>query len=165
MAKTRKQKEEAVGELESALKGGSAVFVGFTGINVTQETAMRRAMKGEGLGYLVAKKTLLRRALKSVGHDAELEAPGEVALAYSVSSDDATAAPRRVHAFGKEFGADKVSILGGLFEGRMVDAAMMKELATIPSMQTLQAMFAQLINSPRQRFAVVLSKIAETKTA
>jgi len=54
-------------------------------------------------------------------------------------------------------------ILGGLFEGKIMNSAGMQEIATIPPLPVLQAMFAQVINSPRSRFAVVLSKVAETK--
>ena len=58
---------------------------------------------------------------------------------------------------------DKLTILGGIFEGKLVGQAHMQEIATIPPMAVLRAMFAQILNSPRQRFAVVLSKVAETK--
>ena len=40
----------------------------------------------------------------------------------------------------------------------------MVAIASIPPLQTLRGMFAQLLNSPRQRFAVVLSAVAETKS-
>lgn len=163
MAKTRKQKEEIVGKLEGVLKGATSVFVGFTGITVGQETKMRRAMREGGLGYTVAKKTLIRRALQSLGHSHEMPMQGEVAIAYTMTSDDVTAPAQRVHAFGKEFGEGKLSILGGIFEGKVVGASVMQEIATIPSLQVLRGMFVQLINSPRQRFAVVLSKVAESK--
>lgn len=163
MAKTRKQKEEIVTKIEGALKGASAVFVGFTGVSVGQESKMRRAMKGDGVGYLVAKKSLLRRALASSGHTEEVNLPGEVALAYASSTEDVTAPARHVHGFGKEFGEGKISILGGLFEGRLMDALQMTEIATIPSMQVLLGMFANVVNSPRSRFAIALSEVAKTK--
>ena len=162
MAKTRKQKEELVDAITDSLKNDTSVFVGFTGISVAQETSMRRAMREDGLGYRVVKKSLLRRALQALGHEAP-DLPGEVALAYTTTSKEATAPAQKVHAFGKEFGADKISILGGIFEGTVVAASMMQELATIPSLDALRGMFANVINSPRQRFAVVLSKVAETK--
>ncbi len=169
MAKTRQQKEEIVSKLESVLKGDASVFVGFTGITVAQETMMRRALREMGLGYLVAKKSLIRIALKSLGHlpaqagASEFALPGEVAIAYTKASKETTAPAQRIHAFAGEFGAEKISILGGIFEGKVIGAEMMREIATIPSMQVLRGMFAQLINSPRQRFAVVLSKVAEVK--
>ena len=165
MAKTREQKKEIVEKLEGVLKGATTVFVHFTGITVAQETNIRRTLKGEGLGYLVAKKTLIRRALNSLGHTEELPMQGEVAIAYTGNSEDQTAAARRVHAFGKELGDGKLSILGGLFEGKLVDAAMMQQIATIPGMDTLRGMFANIINSPRARFAIALSEVAKTKTS
>ena len=165
MAKTKEQKKEIVSKIEGVLKGSSSVFVHFTGISVAQETTMRRSMRGEGLGYVVAKKTLIRRALSALGHDGELPMQGEVAVAYTATSDDQTAPARRVHAFGKDFGEGKLSILGGIFEGKLVDAVMMQTIATIPSMDTLRGMFANIINSPRARFAIALSEVAKTKNA
>lgn len=123
---------------------------------------MRRALRADNVKYFVAKKTLIRRALESLGHKHDdMPLDGEVAIAYG-GGDDATAAARLVHDFGKKL-ADKLVILGGIFEGKLVDQTMMQEIATIPSMQTLRGMFAQVINSPRQRFAVVLSEVAKTK--
>lgn len=165
MAKTKQQKVEVVEKLTDALKGAtSTVFVGFRGLNVADETAMRRALRADAVKYAVVKKTLVRRALENLGiasKDATLE--GEVALAYG-GEGDATAAARLVHEFGKKF-AGKLSILGGIFEGKLVDRTLMQEIATIPGVATLRGMFAQVVNSPRQRFAVVLSKVAETKSA
>ena len=165
MAKTREPKKDIVEKVEKILKGSASVFVHFTGISVAQETAMRRSMRGEGLGYVVAKKTLIRRALSALGYDSELPMQGEVAVAYTATSDDQTAPARRVHAIGRELGEGKLSILGGIFEGKLIDAAMMQTIATIPGMDTLRGMFANIINSPRARFAIALSEVAKTKTA
>ncbi len=161
MAKTKAEKGVIVDKLAEAFKtGASSVFVHFTKFSVSDESAMRRALRADGVSYFVAKKTLIRRALEQLGHaHAELPLEGEVAVAYG-GGTDATVAARLVHEFGKKF-ADKLSILGGIFEGKLVDAAHMQEIATIPPMQTLRAMFAQVINSPRQRFAVVLNAVAE----
>ena len=163
MAKTKEQKKEIVAKVESVLKGATSVFVHFTGITVNDESRMRRTMKGEGLGYVVAKKTLIRRALNNLGHTEELPLEGEVAVAYTTTSEDQTAAARHIHAFGKELGEGKLTILGGLFEGKLVGAAMMQTIATIPGMETLRGMFANIINSPRARFAIALGEVAKQK--
>ena len=149
--------------LTDALKNAtSTVFVHFKGMNVADETAMRRSLRADSVKYTVVKKTLIRRALDGLGlASTEAQLDGEIALAYG-GGDDATAAARLIHDFGKKF-KDKLVILGGIFEGKLVNQAGMQEIATIPSMQTLRAMFAQIINSPRVRFAVVLGKVAETK--
>ncbi|HEY4526715.1 MAG TPA: 50S ribosomal protein L10 [Candidatus Paceibacterota bacterium] len=163
MAKTKEQKKEIVSKIEKVLSGATSVFVHFTGITVNQESNMRRTMKGEGLGYVVAKKTLIRRALNNLGHTEELPLEGEVAVAYTASSEDQTAAARRIHAIGRELGEGKLTILGGLFEGKLVGAAMMQTIATIPGMETLRGMFANVINSPRARFAIALGEVAKQK--
>jgi len=163
MAKTKEQKAAIIDKLENALKEAtSTVFVHFTKVTVAEESAMRRSLRGEGVSYFVAKKTLIRRALAALGHKHDdLPLEGELAVAYA-AGDDTTASARLMHEFVKKL-VDRLTIVGGIFEGKLVGQAHMQEIATIPPLQTLRAMFAQLLNSPRVRFAVVLGKVAETK--
>lgn len=163
MAKTKAEKAVVIEKLEEAFKeGASSVFVHFNKVNVAEETAMRRALRAEGVSYFVAKKTLVRRALEALGHrHEELPLEGEVAVAYG-GGEDVTVASRLVHEFGKKF-SDRLAIVGGIFEGKLVGATHMQEIATIPPLKTLQAMLAQVLNSPRQRFAVVLQAVTEKK--
>ncbi len=163
MAKTKQEKAQIIEKLEKGIKeASSAVFVHFSKLSVGDESAMRRALKAEGVNYMVAKKTLIRRALTALGHKhEELPLEGEVAVAMGTGTD-LTAAARFVHEAGKSL-ADKLVIIGGIFEGKIMDAIHMQEIATIPSMDALRGMFAQVINSPRQRFAVVLNAVAEKK--
>ncbi|QQG37936.1 MAG: 50S ribosomal protein L10 [Candidatus Kaiserbacteria bacterium] len=163
MAKTKQEKAAIIERLEDAFKNAtSSVFVHFSKVTVAEEGAMRRALRKDGVSYFVAKKTLIRRALDTLGlkHD-DLALDGEVAVAYG-GGEDATISARLMHEFGKKL-TDKLTILGGIFEGKLMGQAAMQEIATIPSMATLRAMFAQVINSPRQRVAVALSKVAEKK--
>ena len=164
MAKTKEQKGQIIDTLAYAFKSAtSTVFVHFRGVNVADETAMRRALRADNVKYTVAKKTLIKLALQKLGHSTEgMTLDGEVAAAYG-GGEDATAAARLMHDFGKKL-TNRVQILGGIFEGKIVDKAAMEEIATIPSMQVLRGMFANIVNSPRSRFAIVLSKVAETKT-
>ena len=53
--------------------------------------------------------------------------------------------------------------MGGVFEGAYADAAKMTAIATIPSVQVLRGMFVNIINSPRQRFALALGEVAKLK--
>lgn len=163
MAKTKAEKAVIIAKLEDAFKNAAtSVLVHFSKVTVADESAMRRALRGDGVQYFVAKKTLIRRALENLGHaHAELPMDGEVAVAYG-GAGDITAPARLINEFGKKL-ADKIVILGGLFEGKLVGSAQMQEIATIPPMDTLRAMFAQVVNSPRQRFAVVLKAVADTK--
>ncbi len=163
MAKTKADKVAIVSKLEEGIKdAASAVFVHFNKLNVADETNMRRALRADGISYVVAKKTLIRRALGNLGHQTDgLTLDGEVAVAYG-GGEDTTLAARLMHEFGKKF-ADKVAILGGVFEGKIASKGDMQAIALIPSIQTLYGMFAQVVNSPRSRFAVVLNAVAEKK--
>jgi len=163
MAKTKEQKKEIVEKIESSLKAApSAVFVRFNGISVAQESKMRRAMHADGVGYTVAKKTLIRRALDNLGYDHQnVPMDGEVAIAYNAGSADPTMPANRVFTFGKEVGPEKLVILGGIFEGNFIDAASMSEIATIPSLGVLRGKLVNLINSPLNRLAVVMDQRAQ----
>ena len=163
MAKTKEQKAVIVEKLEDSLKtAASAVFVHFTGVSVAEESVMRRSLRGDGVSYFVAKKTLIKRALDKLGHKhADLPLKGEVAVAWA-SGDDVTLSARLIHGFGTKL-KDKLTILGGIFEGRLMGQAEMQEIATIPSIQALRGMFANIINSPIQRIAIALSEVAKTK--
>ena len=165
---TKQQKVEIVKKLEDAFKtAASTVFLHFRGVNIKEETEMRRDLRTANVKYTVAKKTLIKRALESLGHKPdEVPLEGEVAIAHG-GGDDVTAAARLMHEYGKKFLGPakevKISIIGGLFEGKLVDQVMMQSIALIPSMQGLRGMFANIINSPRARFAIALSEVAKTK--
>lgn len=170
MAQTKQQKVEVIKKLEEAFANAAGtVFVHFKGVNIGEETQMRRELKSANVKYTVAKKTLVKRALEALGHKTDdVPMEGELAIAYG-GGKDMTAPVRLIHEYGKKFlnakKESKLSILGGIFEGILVGKASMMEIATVPPMDTLRGMFANIINSPRQRFALVLSKVAETKSA
>lgn len=158
---TLDKKKELVASLEGALKdANSVVFVKFDKLKVADVNTLRRSLQKEEVGYQVAKKTLLKRALSTHGYSGDLpEIPGQVAIAYSV---DALASAREVFNFQKKH-KDNISIVGGVFDGKYMNASEMMSIANIPPLQTLRAMFVNLINSPIQRFAVVLDQIALSK--
>lgn len=166
MAKTKQQKGAIIDVLEGAFKNASsAVFVRFSKIGVNDESAMRRALRAEGMSYKVAKKSLIRRALEKLGHEHKhVPLEGEVSVAYS-SSEDVTAPARRIWQFAKQLGAEKLAIMGGLLEGRLVGREEMEAIATIPPLQTLRGMFVNVINSPIAGLAVALKAIADNRSS
>ncbi|HEV3245258.1 MAG TPA: 50S ribosomal protein L10 [Candidatus Paceibacterota bacterium] len=165
MAKTKEQKQEVVAKLEGAMKGAvSTVFVHFNKVTVAEESAMRRDLRKDGVGYTVAKKTLIRRALEHLGYkSSDLPLEGEIAVAYGGESD-ATTPARTLHEFGKKL-ADRLSIVGGIFEGKLIGASEMREIATIPPVDMLRGMFANVINSPIAGLAIALKAVADKKLA
>ena len=147
-------------EMEGALKNSkSLVFVNFHGMNVADETVLRRDLRSKEVGYKVGRKTLLKRALKGAAEGELPELPGEVAIAYSA---DATASASEIYNFQKTH-KGLLNILGGIFEGKFVNAAFMMEIATIPSKEVLLSKLAFLFKSPMQRFALAVNEVAKKK--
>ncbi len=160
VAITKAKKEDILARLKDVKDTSDAiVFIHYKGLSVADTTAMRKSLREAGVSYFVAKKTLIARAFDGAFTGEMPVLDGEIAVAYST---DAMAPAQNMKEFGTKF-KDKVSIVGGVFQGAYKDKAEMTAIASIPSLDVLRGMFAQLINSPRQRFAVVLSKVAETK--
>lgn len=157
------KKTEILNKMQGIAKEAkSAVFVNFHGLTVANSTEMRRALKGAGVKYVVAKKTLTKKAFAERGLTGEMpQLDGELGIAYG---EDLIAPAREVLEFQKKFDG-KFSILGGVFEDKFMSKSEMMNIATIPSKHQLYGMFVNLINSPIQRMAIVVSEIAKSKQA
>ena len=163
MAITKAKKEEIAAKVTQALdEAGSVVFVHVKGLPVGDTQAMRSKLREQGVSYYVAKKTLIKRALEAKQYQGEMPAlDGELSLVWG---EDLVAPAREVQEFVTST-KDKVAILGGIFEGRYMNASEMTEIASIPSQKTLYAQFVMLINSPVQQFVMALDQIAQKKEA
>lgn len=161
MAISKDKKHEITAHLKDALKSAkSLVFVNFHGLTVAGINEMRQALKTSEVSYYVAKKTLVKRAIEDAKFEGELpELAGELALAYG---DDLIAPAREIYGFQKK-NPDSLKILGGVFEGKLMNQADMMEIAMIPALPVLHAKFVNIINSPIQRFVIGLGAIAAKK--
>ncbi|MEN9649053.1 MAG: ribosomal protein large subunit ribosomal protein [Candidatus Parcubacteria bacterium] len=161
MAITKAKKQEIVADVKNVLsKAKSVVFVNFHKLTVLETTAIRKELRSHGLGYLVAKKTLAKRALAEAGVSGELpQLDGELALVYG---EDQIAPAREIFNFQKKLD-NRVAILGGIFEASYKTKEEMTSIASIPSRKTLYAQFVNLINSPIQGLVLGLNAIAEKK--
>ena len=105
----KSKKEKIIKDTEKLVQDSkSVVFVNFHGLKVSDETKLRRELRGAGVGYKVGRKTLLARALKGKAQGEIPELAGEVAIAYlpakalaTEGSKDATATPREIYNFQK----------------------------------------------------------------
>ncbi len=158
---TKAKKTETIEKLGKIMKEAkSLAFVNFHGLTVANATEMRRGLRAAEVGYVVAKKTLAKRALRDAGLLGEVpELAGELGIAYS---GDEIGAPREAYVFQKKF-EGKLALQGGVFGGKFVGQAEALALALIPSMQILRAQFVNLINSPIQGLVLALDGIARKK--
>lgn len=156
----KSKKEEMIKNLDKVIKDSSSVvFVNFHGMNVSNETILRKGLRDQGVGYKVSRKTLLKRALAKKAEGETPELSGEVAMAYS---KDSIASAREIYNFQKTH-KGILEILGGIFEGKFVGKERMIEIATIPSREVLLSKIAFLLKSPIQRLAIAINEVAKKK--
>lgn len=162
MARTKAQKKEIFEKLVTIMNGATSLaFVNVHGLKVKDSTEMRRALRKEGVGFFVAKKTLTTLALKEKKYSGSApELVGEFGLAYST---DLIAPARAVYEFQKKF-KDNVALVGGVFENAFMNKEEMTAIATIPPTPVLRGMFLNVINSPIQGFVMALGEIAKKKS-
>lgn len=161
MPRTKVQKKEIIEKVDKIIEGAkSLVFVNIHGLKIAQATPMRKKLREDGVGFFVAKKTLVARALESKKYEGVLpELAGEIGMAYGT---DLVAPARGVYEFQKKF-KDSVAIVGGVFESRFMSKDEMVGIASIPPMNTLYGMFVNVINSPIQGLVIALDQIAQKK--
>jgi large subunit ribosomal protein L10 len=161
MAITKAKKETILGKLEG-VKGEaeSIVFVKFNGMSVANTTAMREDLRQKGVGYFVAKKTLMKRTFGDSFTGSMPQLDGEIAIAYST---DAIAPAQNIKDFALKY-KNNLAIVGGVFQGVFKNQAEMTEIASIPPLQVLRGMFVNVINSPIQGMVLALNAIAEKKS-
>jgi large subunit ribosomal protein L10 len=161
--KILEQKAKVVADLaEEFRQAQGIVFVEYRGLTVAQDTAMRAEMRKAGVTYRVIKNTLSGRALEAAGISGASELlTGPVAIAYS--NEDATAPARLVKSFADKHEAMKIK--GGVLEGKIISAADVQAIATIPAKDVLYGQVVYTLLAPLTGLAVVLSEIAKKAEA
>ena len=152
MPKTKKQKQEIlVGIKDKLAKMKATVFVNFSGIPVKELNELRAKAKEQGIDYLVAKKTILSRALSEynlTGKDLE----GEVAALFAF--EDEVAPAKLIKEFAKSH--NKMKVVGGILEGGFIEPAKVMTLAALPSKPELLAKAVGSIAAPLSGLVNVL---------
>lgn len=150
---TKAQKIEQVAWIKEQLETKPlVVFTTYRGLNITDMTALRRELKGQGIVFKVVKSSLLKIAMKDLG----LELSEELAsmpLAIAAGADDVMPA-KLIARFIKDHEA--LQIVGGIQEKKLVDADAIKKLALLPSRDELYAKIVGALRSPAYRFVNAL---------
>ena len=140
------EKSATVNAIHERLKSAKmAIVTEYRGLTVAQMTKLRREVRQVSGEYQVIKNTLVRRALKgTVYGDLEklLEGPNGWVFAY----DDPVLLSKTLLKFASD--NDKLTIKGGVFEGRFMNPAEVKVLSQMPSKPELQAKLLATINAP-----------------
>jgi large subunit ribosomal protein L10 len=149
----RTEKREFVASLASVFAETSMVVVTRPlGLTVAEATDLRRRMRAAGANYKVAKNRLATLALDGTQFDGI--APllkGPTALAWS---KDPVAVAKAAVEFART--NDKFVVLGGALGTQTLDAAGVKALSELPSLDQLRAKLLGMIQTPGTRIAGIL---------
>ncbi|MFB0964966.1 MAG: 50S ribosomal protein L10 [Patescibacteria group bacterium] len=150
MAVTRAKKSEILATLEAHLKDATSVaFTSNNKLTVEDIESIRKDARAQNGVFMLAKKTLIRIAFKNVlGADLDLDTlPGQVAIV--ISKGDKIAALAAVNKYVAEFKKEqKIKIVGGYIDGRVLGETEAAKLAGLPSREVLLAKLLGSMMSP-----------------
>ena len=153
----RAQKEAFIASLNGELSKAAVVIVShYAGLNVEAINRLRNQMRAAGVQFRVTKNRLTKRALEGTPYaDISGLFTGPTAIAFS---DDVVAPAKVAVEFAKAHG--HLVVLGGAMGGTVLDAAAVKSLASLPSLDELRATLAGLMQAPAQKIARIVKEPA-----
>ena len=145
------KKQAQVAALAERIKGSIAgVIVDYKGINVEDDTKLRKELREAGVEYTVVKNTLLKRAAEAAGLDG-IDPVLEGTTAIATSDDDYVASARILQKYAD--GHDNFSLKSGYLDGEVIDLTKLQSLAKLPSREVLLATVCSVFNAPIAAFA------------
>lgn len=155
-------KKAVVAEIAAEVaKAQTIVVAEYRGIEVASMTHLRKQARESGVYLRVLKNTLARRAVQDTPF-AELADKMVGPLVYGISTDPIAAA-KVLNDFSKK--DDKIVVKAGSFDGKLLSAAEVGALASIPSREELLSKLLYVMKAPLSGFARGLAALAEKKQA
>ena len=151
------QKKEEVRKLAEQMKEAKLILLtDYRGINVTDDTTLRRDLRSTGAKYNIIKNNITKRALAECGIEG-LEDKLEGPTAVVISSDDYLEPSKVIYNFSKD--NDYYKIKGGVVDGKVMTAEEIITLAKLPSRETLLSMLAGALLGNISKIAVALDQV------
>ena len=158
-----KQKEEEVEKLAEKMKDASIVLLTeYRGINVADDTELRRKVRNANAEYMVIKNNITKRALNKLGItdlDDKLVGP----TAVIISQEEYLPALKAIYGFSKD--NDFYKIKGGVLEGKVTSVEELVTLAKLPSREELIAKLAGCLLANVSKLAATLEAVRVKKEA
>lgn len=167
--KTKVQKKESVDTLANELPGASiTIFTTFAragepGLSVSQLQELKKALRALEGEYVVAKKTLVEKALEQVKYDGVQVFDMDGSMGLVLGHGDAYATAKELYKFAKANKA--LQMFTAWMDGHLVSQEELLAMATLPGREELLARLLGMLKYPLSSLAVVLNQVAQQKTA
>ncbi len=161
LSNNRQLKEVKVAEIKEKLaKAQSVVLSQYQGLNVEEDTELRKNLREAGVEYKVYKNTLVILAAKELGIEGIVpHLQGSISLAFGY--EDPTVAARVLNDFAKTH--KKLELKAAIMQGDILDSAQVNALAAIPPRDVLIAKLLGSFKAPLSNLAYLLNSIKEQK--
>ena len=129
-AKILSEKQALVADLKAKIDGAAAgVLVSYKGINVADDTKLRKELREAGVEYAVAR---------------------------AISTDDLIVAANLLNKFAESTKNKEFQIKGGFVEGKLMSKEQMQQIAKLPGREGMLSMFAGALTSTLSGLAVAM---------
>ena len=149
----RADKQNFVKNFNSALKEKEFLLIAhYKGLTVSDISSLRKKVKSANSTFKVAKNTLAKRAIKDTNFEnLDKFFVGPTSVAYS---DDPVSTSKALVDFAKE--NENLKILGASMSGKELGLDEIKQLASLPSMETLRAKIVGLLSATQRSIVTTL---------
>lgn len=155
------RKKEEVKELAEKMKNSKLILLtDYRGINVTDDTSLRKDLRNANATCSVIKNNITRRALEEcgvTGLEDKLVGPTAVIM----SEEDYLEASKVIYKFSKD--NEFYKIKGGVIDGKVMTAEEIITLAKLPSREDLLSMLAGALLANISKVAVALNEVKKQK--
>ncbi len=156
---TRTRKEELVASYVDILNESDGFVVVHTqGLSVAQVQGLRNVVREHKGLYLVAKNTLMRKALEEANWIVPEDLlVGPVAIIFGGDNMPGVSKALLKHIEDEAF-EEKMTVTGGIMSGDVLDAQQVEAVSKLPTLDELRAQLAGLMVSPAQGVVNVLNQ-------
>ena len=153
------KKKAQVEALAERIKGSVAgVVVDYNGINVEDDTKLRKELREAGVEYTVVKNSILKRAADAAGLEG-MDPVLEGTTAIATSAEDYVASARVLQKYADA--NDFFNVKAGYLDGEVIEISKIEALAKLPSREVLLATVCSVFNAPIAAFARAVQAIVD----
>ncbi len=150
----RPEKEFLVKEASNFINSSNFFFLtDYQGIDSEQTSELRKALSDKGAEFHVVKNSSLKLATKEKGLDLDDHLKGHTAIVFG--GDDPSAVAKALVGYFKK--NDKVAVKAGALSQKVLTSNEVKQLATLPGLESLRAQLLSLLNTSASQLLSVMS--------
>jgi large subunit ribosomal protein L10 len=148
----RAEKQTEIEELKQRFASNDVILVTQNlGLTVKQISQLRNELRKEGASFKVAKNTLVKIALKG----SQFESISNLfAGPTGIAASKEPGVAKVIQKFAKD--NEKFKIIGGAFQGMVMDAKGVETLSKLPSLNELRSKLCGLLVAAPTKLAVIL---------